>query len=273
MFPRRAELKKKFHEMVNRFHQKEATSPDTAKSAKELGLPSEFEWLMKGPLGRLGVFVEVDDKYYVSEERAKEVEAHFEKAVGDLIAELPIMLPPMFRHWIRHTASVPKGFLRYHALKLLKESPVSGSEIMSEIEKETDGRWKPSPGSVYPLLAWLQDNGYTRGVPAKERGMKCYKLTEKGERFLEEQSKLKEQLQEKLEYFTPSFFGGFGFGPHAKKLRKLREPVGRFIKALINLRIALEENLTEQSLSEVETFLNSTIEKIKEMSKKLERGR
>lgn len=258
--------------MVDRFHQKGATSSDTAKSAKELGLPSAFEWLMKGPLARLGVFVEVDDKYYVSEERAEEVEAHFEKAVGDLMAGLPIMLPPMFRHWIRHTASVPKGFLRFHALKLLKERPASGSEIMSRIERETDGRWKPSPGSVYPLLAWLQDNGYTIEVPAGERGMKCYKLTEKGERFLEEQSKLKDQLQEKLEYFTPSFFGGFGFGPHAEKLRKLRGPVSRFIKALVDLRIALEKNLTEQSLNEVGAFLNGSTEKIKDLRKKLERG-
>ncbi|RLI42575.1 hypothetical protein DRO59_03770 [Candidatus Bathyarchaeota archaeon] len=58
-------------------------------------------------------------------------------------------LPPnSFRHWIRHTASVPKGFLRYYVLKMLKEKPMSGSEIMREIERETGGRWKPSPGSV-----------------------------------------------------------------------------------------------------------------------------
>jgi len=44
---------------------------------------------------------------------------------------------------------VPKGFLRYQVLRLLKEKPMSGSEIMSEIEEETDGNWRPSPGSIY----------------------------------------------------------------------------------------------------------------------------
>lgn len=100
-----------------------------------------------------------------------------------------------FRRWIRHIASVPKGFLRYYVLKLLKEKPMSGSEMMEEIEKETDGRGKPSPGSVYPLLAWLQDNGYTKEIHVEETGVKRYMLTEQGEKFFEEQTRLKEKLQ------------------------------------------------------------------------------
>ena len=43
------------------------------------------------------------------------------------------------RHWMRHIAAVPKGFLRYELLRLLSEKPMSGSEIMTEIEKRTDG--------------------------------------------------------------------------------------------------------------------------------------
>ncbi|MBS7627233.1 PadR family transcriptional regulator, partial [Candidatus Bathyarchaeota archaeon] len=56
------------------------------------------------------------------------------------------------RHWLRHTAMVPKGFLRYKVLKLLKEKPMAGSEIMGVIEEQTGGYWRPSPGSIYPLL-------------------------------------------------------------------------------------------------------------------------
>jgi len=48
--------------------------------------------------------------------------------------------PPPFQHWMKHTASVPKGFLRYYVLKLLKEKPMSGSEIMVEIERENGAR-------------------------------------------------------------------------------------------------------------------------------------
>jgi len=89
----------------------------------------------------------------------------------------PPPLPP-FRHWLRHMAAVPKGYLRYQVLELLNEKPMSGSEIMNEIEKRTGGCWKPSPGSVYPLLAWLQDNGYVREVPVEESGVKRYTLTD-----------------------------------------------------------------------------------------------
>jgi len=149
---------------------------------------------------------------------------------------------------------------------------MSGSEIMQEIERETGGHWKPSPGSVYPLLAWLQDSRYTKEIPSEESGMKCYKLTEKGENFLQEQTKLKEKLLKKLEYFAPSFFGGFRFSIHAGKLRKLRKPAGRFVRALFGLGRTLEENLTEQALKEVGEFLNNTTEKIEEICKKLEKG-
>jgi DNA-binding PadR family transcriptional regulator len=180
--------------------------------------------------------------------------------------------PRPFKRWIRHTASVPKGFLRYYVLKLLREKPMSGSEIMEEIKKETDGRWKPSPGSVYPLLAWLQDNGYTEETPTEESGIKRYMLTKKGEKFFEEQTKLGERLRKKLEFLAPLLVGGFWFGPHSEKLREIREPVRRFAGALFNLGKALQENLTEQALKEVGDFLNNTAEKIEEINKRLKEG-
>ena len=184
-----------------------------------------------------------------------------------------------FRRWIRHTASVPKGFLRYYVLKLLKEKPMSGSEIMEEIGKETGGRWKPSPGSVYPLLAWLQDNDYIKAPPKKESGIKRYMLTEQGEKFFEGQVKLKEKLQQKLEFFSPPpflgpppFFGGFLFSAHPEKLREIRKPVQRFVKALFSLKTALEENFTEQAIKQVAEILNENAERIEKMSRKIERG-
>jgi len=93
-------------------------------------------------------------------------------------------------------------------------------------------------------------------------------LTEQGERFFEEQVKLKENLQKKLELLAPPFFSGFWFS-HPEKLQEIREPVRRFVKALLNLTMAVEENLTERTLKEVGGFLNGTAEKIEEMSKKL----
>ena len=263
-----SEIRERLLMIIEKFRKKGAISPYKALSVKELGLPSRFKDLMKGPLARLGVFVEVDGKYYLSEERLNEVKEMFEH---------PLLLPPPpppppFQHLIRHTASVPKGFLRYRVLKLLKEKPMSGSEIMDEIEKETNGHWKPSPGSVYPLLAWLQDSGYTKEIPTEESGIKRYMLTKKGEEFFEEQTKFGERLRKKLEFLAPPFFSGFWLSPHSEKLREIREPAKRFIRALLSLRRTLEENLTEQALKEVGEFLNSTAEKMEEISSKLKEG-
>ncbi len=98
-------------------------------------------------------------------------------------------------------------------------------------------------------------------------------LTEKGERFFEEQTKFGERLRKKLEFLAPPFFSGFWLSPHSEKLRQLRKPVKRFVKALINLKRTLEENLTEQALKEVGEFLDSTAEKMEEISSKLEEGK
>jgi len=71
---RRAELRERFFEMVDRFRQKGATSPDKAMTLEELGLPLSFKYLMNRRLGKLGVFVEVDGKYYLSEQRLEEIQ-------------------------------------------------------------------------------------------------------------------------------------------------------------------------------------------------------
>ena len=60
-------------ELIEKFRKKGALSPEKAMTAEELGLPAEFKERMKRRLGQLGVFVEVDGNYYLSEERLKEV--------------------------------------------------------------------------------------------------------------------------------------------------------------------------------------------------------
>jgi len=73
---RRTELGERFLAIVEKFRQKGATSPDRSMTLEELGLPSRFKDLMDRRLGQLGVFVEVDGKYYLSEERLKEIQKH-----------------------------------------------------------------------------------------------------------------------------------------------------------------------------------------------------
>jgi len=73
MFGRRQKVRERLFEVIEKFRQKGATSPEKTMTAEELGLPAEFMEGMKRRLGQLGVFVEVNGKYYLSEERLKEV--------------------------------------------------------------------------------------------------------------------------------------------------------------------------------------------------------
>jgi Flp pilus assembly protein TadB len=74
MFRSRERIQKWFYDIVEKFRQNGALSPDKAMTPEELDLPPTFEEAMKRRLGRSGVFVEVDGKYYLSEERLKQIE-------------------------------------------------------------------------------------------------------------------------------------------------------------------------------------------------------
>ncbi|MBS7633618.1 PadR family transcriptional regulator [Candidatus Bathyarchaeota archaeon] len=166
-------------------------------------------------------------------------------------------------------AAVPKGFLRYYVLRLLGEKPMSGSEIISEIERRTDGRWKPSSGSLYPLLAWLQDKGYTKAVPEQEAGIKRYMLTDQGRAFLQEYVKRKETLRKRFEFLMPPFPGFPGFNFHPKEARELIEAIEKLRIAGWNLLDSLREKYSEEIATEAKEIIEKAAQKINEMEKKL----
>lgn len=70
----RAEARRRLLELVEKFREKGATSPDRAMTPEELGLPPWFKRLMHRRLGKLGIFVEKGGKYYLSEEQLKQLE-------------------------------------------------------------------------------------------------------------------------------------------------------------------------------------------------------
>lgn len=71
-----------------------------------------------------------------------------------------------------------RGDVRAGILALLAEGPMHGYQIIREIEKRSNGAWKPSPGSVYPTLQLLADEGLILAEEAD--GRKTYSLTESG---------------------------------------------------------------------------------------------
>ncbi len=71
-----------------------------------------------------------------------------------------------------------RGDVRTAVLALLAEQPMHGYQIIHEIDERSGGSWKPSPGSVYPTLQLLADEGL---ISAEEsNGRKTYTLTDEG---------------------------------------------------------------------------------------------
>jgi DNA-binding PadR family transcriptional regulator len=75
-----------------------------------------------------------------------------------------------------------RGDVRAALLALLAEEPRNGYQLMQEIEQRSDGMWRPSPGSVYPALQQLQDEGLV--FSTEEEGRRHYDLTEDGRAYV-----------------------------------------------------------------------------------------
>lgn len=71
-----------------------------------------------------------------------------------------------------------RGHVRTSILALLAEAPLNGYQIMQQLAERTGGAWKPSPGTVYPTLSQLEDEGLIEAF--ENDGQKAYRLTEAG---------------------------------------------------------------------------------------------
>jgi DNA-binding PadR family transcriptional regulator len=76
-----------------------------------------------------------------------------------------------------------RGDVRLALLRLLAEEPRNGYQLMQAIEERSEGFWRPSPGSVYPTLAQLEDEGLIRSVEAD--GARRFEITDAGRTHLE----------------------------------------------------------------------------------------
>jgi DNA-binding PadR family transcriptional regulator len=76
-----------------------------------------------------------------------------------------------------------RGDVRLALLRLLAEEPGNGYQLMQTIEERSGGRWRPSPGSVYPTLAQLEDEGLIRSIESD--GSRQLEITDAGRSHLE----------------------------------------------------------------------------------------
>src|SRR5262245_63657587 len=75
-----------------------------------------------------------------------------------------------------------KGHLKYLVLRLLRERPRHGYDLIRAFEERFGGLYVPSPGVLYPALQLLEDMGYVESQA--ETGRKVYRVTAAGQEFL-----------------------------------------------------------------------------------------
>ena len=79
-----------------------------------------------------------------------------------------------------------RGDARYILLDALRDGPKHGYEIIKTLEERSGGRYVPSPGTVYPTLQFLEDQGLVRATEEADR--RIYQLTDAGGAELEAQA-------------------------------------------------------------------------------------
>jgi DNA-binding PadR family transcriptional regulator len=101
----------------------------------------------------------------------------------------------MISEWFQRVgSSIPRGYSRYYILELLKKKPHTGKQIIDHATEESEGKWKPSPGLIYPLLGRLLDEGL---IDETKDGK--YQITKKGKSTAEDVEKINDTVKNQLE--------------------------------------------------------------------------
>jgi len=98
------------------------------------------------------------------------------------------------------------GDMKYVILKLLNDKPRHGYEVMKDLEEQMHGCYSASPGTVYPTLQWLEDEGLVRAKDVE--GKKVYEITDAGLKFLEEHRDVIEDIFDRVKDAIDEVLGG-----------------------------------------------------------------
>ena len=160
----------------------------------------------------------------------------------------------MFEQWAQRVGSaIPRGFSRYYILKQLQKMPHTGKEIINSAIEESDGKWKPSPGLIYPLLGRLLDEGL---IEETEDGK--YQITDEGKTISKDLEVFNKNMKEQID--TVMKMANVG--------KFMAMDVLERVTILGNLLSSNVSNMTNHEVEKYKRFLKSELEKIKEMDSK-----
>jgi len=129
-----------------------------------------------------------------------------------------------FGHGGRHRRRqwFESGDMKYVILKQLRDKPKHGYEIMKDLAEQMHGCYSPSPGTVYPTLQWLEDEGLVRSRDVD--GKKVYEITEAGSKFLEEHKDVVTDIFDRVAETVEEALGG--------SMAELNQEVARLVKTV-----------------------------------------
>ena len=114
------------------------------------------------------------------------------------------------------------GDMKYVILKLLRDKPRHGYEVMKELEERMHGCYSPSPGTVYPTLQWLEDEGLV--IARDVEGKKVYEITDTGRTFLDENKDTVEDIFDRVRETVERTVGG--------SMVEVNRALGQLVKAV-----------------------------------------
>jgi DNA-binding PadR family transcriptional regulator len=133
-----------------------------------------------------------------------------------------------------------RGDIRSATLLLLFEEPRNGYQIMQEVEERSGGLWSPSPGSVYPALAQLEDEGLIRAEEID--GRKLLRLTDSGREHVE-----------KRDPERPAPWDEIG----GDELGSLRMQLGQALRALATAAVQVIRTGSDAQMAQAQKILDA----------------
>lgn len=146
--------------------------------------------------------------------------------------------------------------LRYITLIMLEEKPMSGSEITEEIQSFMD--WKPSPGSIYPLLSSLQEDDLIQPSEDSDPTLKRFTITEKGLKEIEIHRHHEQEIRNRSKNIRKLYW---------RLLRGMPEEVHESYIALQDEIEEVYDKITD--LERFKAILENTTNELKKLEKKI----
>ncbi len=167
-----------------------------------------------------------------------------------------------------------KGHLKFAILKVLEKEPLHGYAIIKRIEEST-GIWKPTTGSLYPMLAQMQKENLVSSKCAEKKGRKKkdYCITKKGIAELKRQQRLVKPMVESIHKMfrkilpneTPSPEKMLELFSKAKQLRK------EFFEAQQNIMLFLLLKSKGKTTKKDETKVKNTLAELNRLLEQIAR--